>query len=77
MSTESRMRYSLGGPSMGSRFSAVFYAAPGLDGQALQACLLAAVDRVEAQMSTWREDSTLMQLNRAVGVDEPRLRVEN
>lgn len=65
MSTESRVRYSLGGPSMGSRFSAVLYAAPGLDDQALQARLQAAVERVEAQMSTWREDSTLMQLNRA------------
>lgn len=58
-------RYSLSGPTMGSRFSAVFFAAAGLDSQAIQTELQAAVDRVDGQMSTWQPDSTLMRLNRA------------
>lgn len=59
------VRYSLSGPTMGSRFSAVFFAAAGLDTRAIQAELQAAVDRVDGQMSTWQPDSTLMRLNRA------------
>lgn len=59
------VRYSLSGPTMGSRFGAVFYAAAGLDTRPVQAELQAAVDRVDAQMSTWKPDSTLMRLNRA------------
>lgn len=59
------VRYSLNGPTMGSRFGAVFYATAGLDTRPLQAELQAAVDRVDAQMSTWQPDSTLMRLNRA------------
>ena len=62
---EPLVRYSLSGPTMGSRFGAVFFAAAGLDTQPLQAELQAAVDRVDAQMSTWKPDSTLMRLNRA------------
>lgn len=67
MSTEraAPLRYSLNGPTMGSRFSAVFYAAPGLDSRTLQERLQATVDRIDAQMSTWNADSTLMRLNRA------------
>lgn len=49
---EPLLRYSLSGPTMGSRFSAVFYAAAGLDSQAIQAELQAVVDRVDGQMST-------------------------
>ncbi|MCO6061852.1 FAD:protein FMN transferase, partial [Pseudomonas sp. MOB-449] len=56
--------YSLSGPTMGSRFTAVFFAAAGLDTRPIQAELQAAADRVDAQMSTWKPDSTLMQLNR-------------
>ena len=63
--SNARVRYSLSGPTMGSRFSAVFCAAAGLDTQPVQAELQAAVDRVDAQMSTWKSDSTLMRLNRA------------
>jgi thiamine biosynthesis lipoprotein len=62
---EPLLRYSLSGPTMGSRFTAVFFAAAGLDTRPIQAELQAAVDRVDAQMSTWKPDSTLMQLNRA------------
>ena len=62
---EPLVRYSLSGPTMGSRFTAVFFAAAGLDTRPIQAELQAAVDRVDAQMSTWKPDSTLMRLNRA------------
>ncbi|MNF51926.1 Thiamine biosynthesis lipoprotein ApbE precursor [compost metagenome] len=62
---EPLQRYSLSGPTMGSRFAAVFYAAAGLDTQPIQAELQGAVDRVDGQMSTWKPDSTLMRLNRA------------
>lgn len=62
---EPLQRYSLSGPTMGSRFSAVFYATAGLDTRPIQAELQAAVDRVDGQMSTWNPDSTLMRLNRA------------
>ncbi|MDB5542366.1 MAG: apbE [Devosia sp.] len=58
-------RYTLAGPTMGTRFSAVFYTAvePGLD--TLRGELQAAVDRVDNQMSTWKEDSDLSRLNQA------------
>ena len=61
---EPLLRYSLSGPTMGSRFTAVFFAAAGLDTRPIQAELQAAVERVDAQMSTWKPDSTLMRLNR-------------
>ncbi len=58
-------RHVIHGPTMGTRYSAVFYGEP-LDGnlemgQALQAV----VDAVDAQMSTWKPDSDLMRFNRA------------
>jgi len=63
MSTE--QRYSLSGATMGTRYSAVFYAAESIDQSALQAELQQAVDRVDRQMSTWQADSDLMRLNAA------------
>ncbi|SIS04249.1 thiamine biosynthesis lipoprotein [Aquipseudomonas alcaligenes] len=63
MSTE--QRYSLSGATMGTRYSAVFYAAESIDQCALQAELQQAVDRVDRQMSTWQADSDLMRLNAA------------
>ncbi|WP_244507239.1 FAD:protein FMN transferase [Pseudomonas panipatensis] len=56
-------RYSLNGPTMGSRYSAVFYAPPGLDQTALGEALFEAVDQVDRQMSNWRADSALMRFN--------------
>ncbi|MDP3977759.1 MAG: FAD:protein FMN transferase [Pseudomonas sp.] len=56
-------RYSLNGATMGTRYSAVFFAAPGLDEPAIAASLFAAVDRVDRQMSTWKADSDLSRLN--------------
>ena len=63
MSTE-RARVALNGATMGTRWSAVFPAEPGVM-DALQAALQAAVDEVDAQMSTWKPDSDLMRLNAA------------
>lgn len=59
------VRHALNGPTMGTRWSALFHAAPGFDTAAVQSALQAAVDAVDAQMSTWRADSDLMALNAA------------
>ena len=64
MSTD-LIRQTLNGPTMGIRWSALFHAAPGFDPTPVQAALQAAVDAVDAQMSTWRPDSDLMRLNAA------------
>lgn len=64
MSTE-LARFALNGPTMGTRWSALFFAEPGIDTGSMQAALQAAVDEVDAQMSTWKPDSDLMRLNAA------------
>jgi len=64
MSTEP-LRHGLNGPTMGSRWSALFFSQANFDTAPLQQALQAAVDRVDAQMSTWRPDSDLMRLNAA------------
>lgn len=56
-------RYSLNGETMGTRYSAVFYAPEGQDLAVLDAQLFQAVDAVDQQMSTWKPDSALMQFN--------------
>lgn len=53
------------GPTMGTRWSAIAYADKPVDQPALDAALAAACDRVDTQMSTWKPQSHLMQLNRA------------
>ncbi len=58
-------RYSLNGETMGSRYSAVFFAAPGADEADIAAHLFAAVDTVDRQMSSWKPDSDLNHLNDA------------
>jgi FAD:protein FMN transferase len=58
------IKHALNGPCMGSRWSAVFYADT-VDVAAVQIALAAAVEQVEAQMSTWRPTSNLMRLNAA------------
>lgn len=55
----------LSGPTMGTRFAVVFFAPTALDIAGLQRALQEAVDLVDTQMSTWKPDSELMQLNRA------------
>lgn len=64
MSTE-RVRFALNGPTMGTRWSALLFAPNGFDPAPVQAALQAAVDEVDAQMSTWKPDSDLMRLNAA------------
>lgn len=56
-------RFSLSGATMGTRYSAVFYAVGCVDQATLQADLQQAVEQVDQQMSTWNPTSTLMQLN--------------
>lgn len=58
-------RYSLSGQTMGSRYTAVFFAAAGVDEAAIAAGLFSAVDRVDQQMSSWKPESDLNRLNRA------------
>lgn len=59
------VRHALNGPTMGTRWSALFHASPGLDPAPVRAALQDAMDRVDAQMSTWKPDSDLMRLNGA------------
>ncbi|MGV8935598.1 MAG: FAD:protein FMN transferase [Allorhizobium sp.] len=56
-------RYSLNGATMGTRYSALFYAEPGADENAIGAALFAAVDTVDRQMSTWNAQSDLCRFN--------------
>ena len=58
-------RYSLNGETMGSRYTAIFYAGGQPDLAAIGASLFAAVDRVDRQMSTWNAASDLCRLNAA------------
>lgn len=60
-----RQRYSLHGETMGTRYSAVFFGAPGADEADINARLFAAVDDVDRQMSSWKPDSALNRLNNA------------
>jgi len=64
MSTELH-RYSLNGETMGSRYTALFYAEPDLSTEAIHHSLARAVSRVDQQMSTWKADSDLNRLNAA------------
>lgn len=58
-------RHALNGPTMGTRWSALFYADPAFDAAALENALQAAVDEVDMLMSTWKPDSALMRFNAA------------
>ncbi len=58
-------RHALNGPTMGTRWSALFFTDPGFDSSPVQKALQATVDDVDGQMSTWRPESALMRLNRA------------
>jgi FAD:protein FMN transferase len=62
-------RQTLNGPTMGSRWSAVFYGAEDLDKATLGAALQESVNCVDRQMSTWKPESDLNRMNTApVGV---------
>jgi len=58
-------RHALNGATMGTRWTALFFAPAGFDVGPLRAALQEAVDAVDAQMSTWKPDSDLMRLNAA------------
>ncbi|WP_082097918.1 FAD:protein FMN transferase [Pseudomonas ogarae] len=58
-------RYSLNGETMGSRYTALFYAETELDTHPISHSLAHAVGRVDQQMSTWKADSDLNRLNNA------------
>jgi thiamine biosynthesis lipoprotein len=64
--TSTENLHALNGPTMGTRWSAVIHAPPrGFDAESARVALQAAVDEVDAQMSSWKADSDLMRLNRA------------
>jgi thiamine biosynthesis lipoprotein len=63
------IRHALNGPTMGTRWSALFFTPPEYDPAPVQSALQIAVDEVDAQMSTWKPDSDLMRLN-AVPVNQ-------
>jgi thiamine biosynthesis lipoprotein len=58
-------RHALNGPTMGTRWSALFYMPETFDPEPVRSALQTAVDEVDAQMSTWKPDSDLMRLNAA------------
>jgi thiamine biosynthesis lipoprotein len=73
-------RYSMTGATMGTRYSAVFYAPEGIDTAAIGANLFAAVDQVDRQMSTWDGRSDLSRVNAApigrwIAVPDPLVEV--
>lgn len=57
------LRMNISGPTMGTRFCAVFYAPPCQDTKLLAKQLQAGLDAVDGQMSTYRPHSVLMQFN--------------
>lgn len=58
-------RYSLNGETMGTRYTALFYAGARIDTDEVAHSLARAVSRVDQQMSTWKPDSDLNRLNAA------------
>lgn len=68
-------RLALNGPTMGTRWSALFHAPAGFDTAALAHSFEKAVADVDTQMSTWKPGSDLNRLNAAepgVWVELPR-----
>lgn len=58
-------RHRLGGPTMGTCWSALFFADPATDTAPIHAALAHSVALVDQQMSTWKPDSDLMRINAA------------
>ena len=59
-------RQALNGPTMGTRWSALFYTTGAFAPAPVRSALQAAVDEVDEQMSGWKPDSDLMRLNAGV-----------
>ncbi|WP_444460675.1 FAD:protein FMN transferase [Rhodobacter capsulatus] len=64
MSTETA-RLVLNGATMGTRWALTLHPEPGFDPAPLRAACQAEVDRIDAQMSTWKPESDLMRFNAA------------
>ncbi|MDZ4096744.1 MAG: FAD:protein FMN transferase [Paracoccaceae bacterium] len=63
--TAALTRHSLHGPTMGSRWTALFHAPEGMQTAPLAADLAKAAGSVDQQMSSWNPASDLMRLNAA------------
>lgn len=57
------VRHAPHGPTMGTRWSALFHMPHSFDAAPIAAAMQAAVAEVDTQMSTWKPDSDLMRLN--------------
>lgn len=57
------VRHALNGPTMGTRWSALFHAPTDFDPEPVRAAMAAVVAEVDAQMSTWKPASDLNRLN--------------
>jgi thiamine biosynthesis lipoprotein len=60
-----RTRHALNGPTMGTRWSALFFMPANFDVLPAHTAIANAVAEVDQQMSTWKPDSDLNRLNRA------------
>lgn len=58
-------RHALNGPTMGTRWSALFHMPDNFDIAPVHTAMAAAVDEVDGQMSTWKPASDLNRLNAA------------
>lgn len=58
-------RHALNGPTMGTRWSALFHMPVDFDPRPVASALAAETAKVDRQMSTWKPDSDLMRLNAA------------
>lgn len=58
-------RHALNGPTMGTRYSAILFAPHSIDLRPVTAALQAGVDKVDAQMSSWKPQSDLCRFNAA------------
>jgi thiamine biosynthesis lipoprotein len=59
-------RHALNGPTMGTRWSALFHMPKSFDPRPAQQFLAAEVTKVDRQMSSWKPNSDVMRLNAAV-----------
>ncbi|WP_245578970.1 FAD:protein FMN transferase [Cucumibacter marinus] len=59
------MRFVLSGPTMGTRWSAVFHAAATIDARRIEAALQATVGQVDDEMSTYKSNSAISRFNTA------------
>ena len=59
------VRHALNGPTMGTRWSALFFTGTDMDTEPVRKALQAAVTEVDQEMSMWMPESDLMRFNRA------------